>query len=262
MARVIKAGEAVSAGHVPAASRLRDLEGEARAVVLEARKDAARILAQTQTAVETAERRAAEKGYSDGFAKGRAEGLDQGRREGDEQARRELQSELAAMVGAAGDAVAGLRAVRDELLEAGRESLLELAIELARKVASRVAVADSETARANRVKAMERLVGAAEIVVNVHPSQVDDLRGLCGELAEQLNAGPVRLVGDRSVEPGGARVVTRAGQIDATIRSQLDAVAEALLGRPPDRPRNGRYVSRRRSAEKQAVEVSSSHESV
>jgi hypothetical protein len=42
--------------------------------------------------------------------------------------------------------------------------------------------------------------------------------------------GRIRWVADEAVAPGGVKVLTRRGQVDATIQTQLDNVAEALLG--------------------------------
>jgi hypothetical protein len=49
-------------------------------------------------------------------------------------------------------------------------------------------------------------------------------------------------VGDATVSPGGAKVNTDGGEIDATIETQLDNVVEALLGSRVSQAQCGSYV--------------------
>jgi hypothetical protein len=54
----------------------------------------------------------------------------------------------------------------------------------------------------------------------------------------------VKLAGDQQVGPGGVKLSTRNGQVDATIETQLANVARMLTGRgPTDCDRDGTYVS-------------------
>jgi hypothetical protein len=63
------------------------------------------------------------------------------------------------------------------------------------------------------------------------------------ELAESLNcAGKVRLVGDETISPGGAKLQTAGGEIDATIETQLSNVVEALVGTRVGADAVGSYV--------------------
>jgi hypothetical protein len=49
-------------------------------------------------------------------------------------------------------------------------------------------------------------------------------------------------VGDATISPGGAKVNTDGGEIDATIETQLDNVVEALLGSRVSQAQCGSYV--------------------
>lgn len=225
--------------HATAAVNLEDLSAAARDEILEARKQAGRILEGAESRAREAERTAAANGYADGFARGEAEGKQAGRESAREELERTHGRRLEALAEAMETAAGQLAAARDEVIGGAEGELLSLAVALAGKVVGRVAVADAEAARANLRKALERVQGAGEVIVRVNPSQLAALRETCvldGD-AGAVADGRVRLVGDEGVSRGGVRAACGRGEIDATIERQLDAVAAAVLGRADEERR-------------------------
>ena len=91
--------------------------------------------------------------------------------------------------------------------------------------------AEFDAARENLTKALELAKRSTEITVAVNPDQLDRLRRHWPQLAESLGFdGRIQWVPSEGVSPGGVKIRTRRGQIDATIETQLANVAEALLG--------------------------------
>lgn len=75
MARIMKAGQLEDRSEAKiVALRLRELATQASGVVLDARKQAARILAEAREEAKLLELQAEEKGYAEGFRRGREEG--------------------------------------------------------------------------------------------------------------------------------------------------------------------------------------------
>jgi flagellar assembly protein FliH len=245
MARVIKAENQSDASAGGTVLRLTDFVAEARAVVLEARKEAARIVAEARAKAEQAEQAAAGRGYEEGFARGRNDGYTDGCQAGSRQG-------LEASAGAAGGALScaqriaeELTAARGELLEQARRELLDLAVAVAERVVGVVAARDVAAAQANLVKVLEMAGYAKAITIKVNPLQLQALREHCRQAVEALAIkGRVELVGDPSISPGGVKLLTGGGQIDATIETQLAYVVEALVG--PAMTDMGRYESHSR----------------
>ena len=227
MTRVIKAEIGAPSDVV----NLADLLAEGEATVAQARQDAERIVADARAQAEAVSAAAQRKGLDAGFAAGRDDGYAEGRR----QARQEAQSSLAADMTAVGDLVrrivAELVEHKAELLDQARQDLLEFALELAAKVVGRVAAGDIAPAKAALEKVLSMAHGQAQVIVKVSPQQVEALRS---HAAAVLSAGDshlsLQVEGDAAIEPGGAKLVTKHGLIDATIRTQLDNIAAALLG--------------------------------
>ena len=111
--------------------------------------------------------------------------------------------------------------------------MLDFALELAAKIVGRIAAEGATAARENLRKALELAEASAAVCVKVNPAQLAGLNLCLPELLEALGrSGEVRMVGDEAVSPGGVKVQTDCGEIDATIETQWANVVEALLGTP------------------------------
>jgi flagellar assembly protein FliH len=246
MARIIKAGQDVD-GTTMAVLNLTDFVAEARAVVLEARKEAARIVAEARAKAEQIEQASAQNGYQEGFARGRNDGYADGQQAGSRQG-------LEVSTGAATQALScaqriaeELSAARGELVEQARRELLALALAVAERIVGAVAASNIAAAQANLVKALEMAGYAKAITIKVNPDQLQALREHCGQAVDALAIkGRVELVADHNVSPGGVKVLTGAGQIDATVETQLTRVVETLLGSTAATDGAGHYEPHRR----------------
>ncbi|MGC9454774.1 MAG: FliH/SctL family protein [Phycisphaerae bacterium] len=231
MAKVIKQGEGEKHAAKSALLNLRDIAAEARSVVLEARKEAARIVEQARSEADSVRKEASEAGYQEGLARGRHDGYEQGRQEALAEARRKLSEDSASLLELAGKVVGQLDEARATVLQQGREEALTFAIALAERIVGHIAAADVAAARQNLAKAMDRAGCTSEITVRVNPRQLEALRTYCADLTDALGIrGGVELVADERISPGGVRVQTTSGEIDATVEKQLQNVVEALLG--------------------------------
>ena len=232
MTRIIKAEQAEGQDAPRAAVlKLADLAAEARALVLEARKESARIVADARAGAEEAERHAGENGYAEGYARGQESGYAEGRRQALAETRDALAAESADLIPLAQKAVEELvRAQARFTDDAGRE-IVRLAGRIAEKVVGRLAAADIGAAQENLSKALALASRHRQWTVRVNPGQLAALREGFGELTDALGlSGEVRWVADERIAPGGVKLLTPRGEIDATIETQLANVADALLG--------------------------------
>jgi len=234
MAQVIKLGRGSQAG-AAAVLKLTDFMAEARAAVLEARKEAARIVAEAHTKAEQAEREAANRGYEEGFARGMNDGYADGERSGSQEGLASSASQACQALGCAAQIAEELAAARDELLCQARSEMLEFALAVAAKIVRRVAATDLSAAQENLAKALAMAGYAGQIIVKVNPDQLSALQEHCREMVESLTIkGKVKLVADNRISPGGVTVLTEKGQIDATIETQLARVAKVLVDQPAE----------------------------
>jgi len=232
MARIIKATEidGAKSGDV-AAMTLHEFPGDAPPAVIDAQKQADRILAHAHDQAKVIKLQADQAGYAEGFARGRREGAAAGELKAHEEVREQLADRTEKIVQQARAIVAQLAEARKALAPAAKGEAIRFAIAIAERIVGHVAVKDVAAARNNLAKAMELADARGRISVRVNPAQLEELREHCAELVGLLGPrGEVELTGDEGVSPGGVKLLCGAGEIDATIETQLANVTEALLG--------------------------------
>ena len=232
MKRVIKAddaGEFLSESPEPV--KLADVGVEARLIISQARRQRDQIIEHAREQASKIEQEAQEKAKSQAREQGLREGYDLGVKQARDEIQKTLNAEAGELSRLAGRILQELTAAKEELMREASGELLDLAIEIARKVVGSVAVHDISAARANLAKVIELVDPAPELLVKVNPEQLDQLQSQMGELTESLCVrGLIRLVADNRVSHGGVRLVTRQGEVDATIETQIRNVVEALVG--------------------------------
>ena len=242
MARIIKASEFEGAQeHRAVAMRLGELAGEVRTVVLDARKQAARILADGRAEAELLRLQAEETGYREGFARGQEEGGAEGERRAHEGVRKKIETEMTPILRLAESIVDELAAARANLLQRGKSQVLQLAMKLAEQIVGRLASTDLGAAGENLKKVLKLAQPCGRVCIKVNPAQLAALHRHCADMLGPLaGGGEVELIGDAGISPGGVKLIAPGGEIDATIETQLANVAEALLGAKA--PTAGTYV--------------------
>jgi flagellar assembly protein FliH len=191
--------------------------------------EAASILEQARTQAAILVEQARQDGRRDGMAQGLAEGRESGRREAiDQQA-----PAIAQLVSALDTAVRELDALRESLAPSTAQDATRLAIAIATKVCGNLGARSHAVAQHN-VAAALRLIGRGrEVRLLVHPSDAVQLRAILPELESRYPAVVrIDLAADPGIEPGGCRVHTAEGMIDAGLNSQLDRIAADLLCEP------------------------------
>jgi len=209
---------------------MRDVEDQAKALLLRGRQTAERLIAEAQREAAELKKAAHAQGSAEGRRDGLAKGTEEGRAAGQKQALEEHRAQLTQAVAALTEAASDLDASRGELEAAALEEVVSLAIAVARRVTKRQALVDPQVLTENLREAMRLVVSAGAVKVAIHPSQRRTLDAALPALRLEFpRLGHVEVVDDESVHPGGCRVYAGSGQVDATLDEQLDRVVADLL---------------------------------
>ena len=209
---------------------MRDVEEQAKALLVRARQGAERILAEAQREGAEFKRMAHAEGLEEGRREGLAAGVEEGRAAARQQALEAHRAQLTQAVKALNEAMADLDGARGELEAAALEEVVGLAVAVARRVTKRQALLDPAVLTENLREAMKLVVHAGDVKVAIHPEQRAALDAALPALRLGFpQLGHVELVEDAAVERGGCRVYAGGGQIDATLEQQLDRVVADLL---------------------------------
>jgi|SRR5687767_708493 len=216
---------------------MKDIENQARAILARAREQAEALLEAAQAEGETFKKAAREQGYVEGKKDGLAKGLEEGRMAGAQQALGDHRAQLTQVVKTLTQTAAELDASRRALEASGLTDVVKLSIAVARRVTKRQGLIDPGVLTENLAEAMKLVVRAADVRVALHPTQKQVLTDALPRLQMKWPAlQHVELVEDPLLAPGGCRIYSNGGEVDADLDAQLDRVVADLLPAPGDLP--------------------------
>ncbi|MFQ5414517.1 MAG: FliH/SctL family protein [Phycisphaerae bacterium] len=235
MSTVIKAGRAGPVLRRLATVDLADHLAEAQSVIDEAKRRAAEMIAAGRREAHDLD----EQARADGYEAGRAAGVEAGRAAGQAAAYAEaierFDAQHAHLARDMERAIAEIDAMKTDLAIAARRDVLELAVRIATKLTFEVGRLHREAAQANLRRAIELVGSATDLTIRAHPDDVATMETFAKGLAEagRVSSG-ARVVADASVAPGGCTVRTDRTDIDATLDTQVAQVVSLLLGEGAD----------------------------
>jgi len=188
-----------------------------------ARQEAERILDEARQEAEDLKRQGREQGYADGLKEGVEEGRSQGREEGLRELRETLDRWLTM-----GDALTEAWRLRFEGLE---EEMKDLSVSVAEKLVHAQLQVAPDTVLGLVKDALRYAAEAERVTVLVNPADVALVRGAKDDLAAVLKGtGRFEIVESENVEPGSCLVETKTQVIDATRKSRMEDVRDAMDG--------------------------------
>ncbi len=178
-------------------------------VVGEAHLEAARLIAEARHQASEIERKAYEQGLSDSRARLAAEV---------EEASQPLRERMA-------ESLVEISNLHTKIATRAERELVQLAIEIAKKIVHREVTVDREVALTLARVALARLHTRTMASVHLHP---DDHAYLSAH-PERLGNGSIEIIEDRSVTRGGCLVRTEMGDLNATIEQQFAEIERGFL---------------------------------
>lgn len=179
--------------------------------------EAKRVLAEAQRQADQMRQDAVRRGYADGLEMGREEGMRYY-----QQAVESLRDEIQKLVDA-------LLAERQRLWEEMEPQVIDLVLEIGRKVLREEIQARREATLSIIKHALRRVADAEHVRIRVHPDDLhiarehrEDFLAICDGVKQ------VEIVDDQRVGGGGCIIETPNGTIDASLRTQIQSIEKTL----------------------------------
>lgn len=213
-----------------------DIEAHARSLLLRANQQAEQLLAAAQAEGEAMRKQAHADGRAAGLAEGKREGVAQGKAEGSAAGKQQAFDAEMAKLDAAFTTLTQMTeafdAERERALKEAEGEVMPLALAIARKITRQLGEAHPAVVEANLRDCLHLVSGPHDVRISVHPDQM----GLIDELLPRLKQHwpqlkHVSVVCDDTIAPGGCRVNTARGEVDADLDHQIDRLAAELIGR-------------------------------
>lgn len=212
-----------------------DIESMARDIVARSRRQAELLLAEAQAEAEKLKAKGFGDGLAEGNAAGAAEGLEQGRKAGEQKALEENRVQLQQAFAAISQAAVALNATRADLESAALQEVVKLSIAIAARITKRQGLIEPQALAANLEEAIKLVVQQSDLRIAIHPAQRQTLDQTLPKLSLKFpSLKHVEIVEDAEIAPGGCRISTRQGIVDADLGVQLDRIVHDLLPLPQE----------------------------
>jgi flagellar assembly protein FliH len=159
-----------------------------------------------------------------GFEKGHAEGLSRGLKDG----QKEISDKLARL----DSIISELDRVKERKIEELLPEIVDLSLEIARKIIHRKIEQDREIIVSVVREAVGKLGREEKMTIRVNPADYETMISNLEVLREEARLRDITVEPAESISPGGCYIETPSGDVDARIEEQVreirDAIATAL----------------------------------
>jgi flagellar assembly protein FliH len=157
-----------------------------------------------------------------------------GRQEGQSELRARFEEQIVRERSAVAGAVADFARDRAQYYQRIEEEAVRLALSIARKILHREAQVDPLLLMGVVKVAIERMEGATEVTLVVHPQKAADWRR---QLAVMTMGKPPEIVEDAAMEPDQCKLRTSMGTADLSLDGQLKEIEAGLTDLLAARPK-------------------------
>ncbi len=227
---LIKHKSAVNLVNDAAVYDLTDLTLQAEVALEQARVEARLVVVNAQRQAAAIVEAANQRGFEEGHDEGRREGYQAGKTQGRDEAFAENHAQLQELTRSFIAVLEEWEHQRHHLMLSARQDVLTLALTMGEKVAHRLVEVDPTIITDQLAAAVSRLIEPSAVSIIINPADRPAVEAALPDLVDRLGqAGHVQMRDDASITPGGCRIHTERGQIDATIEQQIERIVSTLI---------------------------------
>ncbi len=157
---------------------------------------------------------------SEGFEKGHAEGLARGLVAG--------QKEIGERLGRLDSVISELDRIKERKLEELLPEIVDLSLEIARKIIHRKIEKDRDIIVSVVREAVRKLGRDEKMTIRVNPADYETMISGLDSLREEARIRDITVEPAESVSPGGCYIETPSGDVDARIEEQIREIRDAI----------------------------------
>ena len=210
---------------------LADLEQQASQMLARAQRQAQDILAAARAEAQKDGQQIREQARQAGHQEGYDAGFQEGQTKGHDEAQAQAGAGFNTLVARWSATLEKIEANLPMHLADVRVDLVKLTLAIAAKVTRQEALRNSAVVQANVEEALALVTAGRSVVVQIHPDELSVLEGYLPQLVERFRSiNGIELKADPAIEPGGCLLAFGSGQIDARLETQIQRIADELVG--------------------------------
>lgn len=169
-------------------------------------------------------------GHAKGLERGLREGHERGAQEGRALAQAEWRDRLAAIESGWTAALGSFLADRERMMLEARQDVLQLALLLAERITKRAIQVDPTLVNDQVAEVLSLVARPSRLVIQLHPEDRPIVEDILPGLRRRFpHIQDLEMADDASLPRGSCVARTAGGVIDASISTQLDRIAAALV---------------------------------
>jgi flagellar assembly protein FliH len=219
--------------HNEGMTKRKNIEEETAKIIEMAKKSADNIFKTANAEADTVRKtlkleveEARNKAHKEGFALGEEKGIAAGEKSGLDEGRMEWRS----LIQETEALITELQTSRMGILKASEEEVLKLVLAFAKKVLRSECLSRPEIILNSIDAAINKISEVDKIVVRINLRDKSMAESKKSEFMKHLSGmGELRIIEDSALTPGGLKIETGVGSIDATIESQAEELEKNLL---------------------------------
>lgn len=220
-------------------------------IILQGEQKAAEIIEQAnlqaQQIIQTAEQEALSR-VNEITQQAHNEGFEAGRQEGYADITNELQDKIIAVNNFAQSNFD----IKNNIVKSANLDIIRLIIEISHKVCSKSLELDDNILKEITRQAINSLKDKEDITIIVNPDMAEKIYAISDELKEQIpQLSSIKIVEDASVSPDGTIVESPMSRVDSRVKSQINEIAEKLIGKLDSTPMEGKREKEEANSEQQ-----------
>lgn len=233
MSNVIKAHDSRRLSGALQGLDLRDIAEQAEALLASARAQAERIVQEAHERAESEREVVRQTAYRKGYEQGMAAGSENGRDEALAEARKAFAKDQASLVSALMKLVRDFDQRRERMYASARLDVVVLAIAIASRLSRKFSSMEDiapDAAVQSCEEALALVREATEVVIRVHPEDSTALEHLVDQMTSAVKSSRhIRIVEEPGIDRGGVRVESADSEVDATITTRIERIADELV---------------------------------
>jgi flagellar assembly protein FliH len=182
------------------------------------------------------------------------EGFEAGRQEGYANITQELQDKIIAV----NDFAYSNFDIKNNIIKSAHLDIIRLVVEIAQKVCSSALELDDNILKELTLQAIKSLKNKEDIIIIVHPEMAQKIYAISDEFKEQIpQLSSIKIVEDSSVSPDGTIVESPMSRVDCRVKSQINEIADRLMGKLDSTPFEEREKGERETGNGERNEANS-----
>ncbi|MFZ7113240.1 MAG: FliH/SctL family protein [Desulfatiglandales bacterium] len=121
-----------------------------------------------------------------------------------------------------------IRDLRKNIYAEAEKEVLQLSTLIAKKIIRKEISLDPQVIARTIRAALEHLVDKSRLRILINPDDMEEVRRILPEIANQAKGGEFHVVEDHSIERGGCILESGFGRINATLEDQLEMLQEEI----------------------------------